>query len=107
MTQTVSSSEAPEALSTPGSDPASAGQAPLQTRVKRIGLAAVILSMGILCSRLLGYVREAVIAYQAGAGADTDAYNAAFMLPDLMNHFLAGGTLSITFIPLFDEKLSS
>lgn len=106
MTQTVSSSEAPEALSTPGSDPASAGQAPLQTRVKRIGLAAVILSMGILCSRLLGYVREAVIAYQAGAGADTDAYNAAFMLPDLMNHFLAGGTLSITFIPLFAGYLA-
>ena len=106
MTQTVSSSEAPEALSTPGADPASAGQAPLQTRVKRIGLAAVILSMGILCSRLLGYVREAVIAYQAGAGADTDAYNAAFMLPDLMNHFLAGGTLSITCIPLFAGYLA-
>lgn len=73
----------------------------VQTRVKRIGLAALILSMGILCSRLLGYVREAVIAYQAGAGSATDAYNAAFLLPDLMNHFLAGGTLSITFIPLF------
>ncbi len=73
----------------------------MQTRVKRVGLAALILSFGILCSRLLGYVREAVIAYQAGAGAQTDAYNAAFMLPDLMNHFLAGGTLSITFIPLF------
>lgn len=71
------------------------------TRVKRIGFAALILSMGILCSRLLGYVREAVIAWQAGAGSETDAYNAAFMLPDLMNHFLAGGTLSITFIPLF------
>lgn len=73
----------------------------IQTRVKRVGLAALILSVGILCSRLLGYVREAVIAYQAGAGTETDAYNAAFMLPDLMNHFLAGGTLSITFIPLF------
>ncbi|MCL2325552.1 MAG: murein biosynthesis integral membrane protein MurJ [Proteobacteria bacterium] len=76
------------------------------TRVKRIGLAALILSAGILCSRLLGYVREAVIAYQAGAGSETDAYNAAFMLPDLMNHFLAGGTLSITFIPLFAGYLA-
>ncbi|MBO4351125.1 MAG: murein biosynthesis integral membrane protein MurJ [Proteobacteria bacterium] len=72
-----------------------------QMRVKRIGLAAFILSMGILCSRLLGFLREAVIAFQAGAGPETDAYNAAFLLPDLMNHFLAGGTLSITFIPLF------
>ncbi len=73
----------------------------IQTKVKRVGLAALILSMGILCSRLLGFVREAVIAYQAGAGEATDAYNAAFMLPDIMNYFLAGGTFSITFIPLF------
>lgn len=72
-----------------------------QKRVKRIGLAALILAFGILCSRLLGLLRESVIAYQAGAGADTDAYNAAFLIPDIMNHFLAGGTLSITFIPLF------
>ena len=55
------------------------GEPSVQTRVKRVGLAALILSMGIMCSRLLGYVREAVIAYQAGAGAETDAYNAAFL----------------------------
>ena len=78
----------------------------IQKRVKRVGLAALILSAGILCSRLLGYVREAVIAYQAGAGAQTDTYNAAFLLPDIMNHLLAGGTLSITFIPLFAGYLA-
>ena len=81
-------------------------QTNMQTRVKRIGFAAIILSMGIFCSRLLGYVREAVIAAQAGAGAATDAYNAAFTLPDIMNHFLAGGTFSITFIPLFASYIS-
>lgn len=76
------------------------------TAVKRVGAAALILSAGIFCSRLLGYVREAVIAYQAGASLETDAYNAAFLLPDLMNYFLAGGTLSITFIPLFSAYLA-
>ncbi len=81
------------------------GNPEIQTKVKRIGLAALILSAGILCSRLLGFVRDAVIAYQAGAGIQTDAYNAAFLLPDIMNHFLAGGTLSITFIPLFSAYL--
>ena len=65
------------------------GNPEIQTKVKRIGLAALILSAGILCSRLLGFVRDAVIAYQAGAGIQTDAYNAAFLLPDIMNHFLA------------------
>lgn len=81
-------------------------QSGIQTRVKRIGFAAFILSMGILCSRILGFLRESVIAYQAGSGSATDAYNAAFMLPDIMNHFLAGGTLSITFIPLFADYIS-
>lgn len=71
-----------------------------------MGLAALMLSVGILLSRVLGYLRDAVIAYQQGAGAETDAYNAAFMLPDLMNYFLAGGTLSITFIPLFNHYLA-
>jgi len=73
---------------------------------KRVGIAALMLSVGILVSRVLGYVREAVIAYQQGAGVATDAYNAAFLLPDLMNYFLAGGTLSITFIPLFGACLA-
>ena len=78
----------------------------VKKKVRRIGVAALILSAGIMCSRLLGFIRDAVIAYQAGAGAATDAYNAAFLLPDLMNHFLAGGTLAITFIPLFSEYIS-
>ncbi|MFA5623906.1 MAG: murein biosynthesis integral membrane protein MurJ [Bradymonadales bacterium] len=84
----------------------SAKQSSQSEAVKRVGLATLILSAGILCSRLLGYLREAVIAYQAGASAATDAYNAAFLLPDLMNYFLAGGTLSITFIPLLSAYLS-
>lgn len=68
---------------------------------RTMGIAAVILSVSILLSRVLGFLREAVIAYAHGATAETDAYYAAFTLPDLMNYFLAGGTLSITFIPLF------
>ncbi len=69
----------------------------------RIGIAAAILSASILLSRILGFMREAVIAYFYGASSATDAYYAAFTLPDLMAYFLAGGTLSITFIPLFSS----
>ncbi len=71
-----------------------------------MGLAAIILSVSILLSRILGFLRDAVIANQHGASAMTDAYYAAFTLPDLMNYFLAGGTLSITFIPLFSSYLA-
>lgn len=73
---------------------------------QRMGLAALILSGSIFLSRILGFAREAVIAYMFGAGKATDAYYAAFTLPDLMNYFLAGGTLSITFIPLFSAHVA-
>ena len=42
-----------------------------------------------------------VLGLRVGAGASADAYNAAFQLPDLLNHFLAGGALSIAFVPLW------
>lgn len=73
---------------------------------RSMGIAAVILSISVLLSRILGFMREAVIAYQHGATAETDAYYAAFTLPDLMSYFLAGGTLSITFIPLFTAYMA-
>ena len=73
---------------------------------RRMGIAALILSVSILLSRVLGFLREAIIAHLHGASAATDAYYAAFTVPDLMNYFLAGGTLSITFIPLFSAHMS-
>ena len=54
-----------------------------------------------MLSRVLGFVREAVLADRVGAGAEMDAYRAAFQIPDLLNYFLAGGALSIAFIPMY------
>ena len=55
----------------------------------------------MLLSRVLGLVRDRVLAHQIGATAATDAYGAAFLVPDILNYFLAGGALSIAFIPLY------
>ena len=55
----------------------------------------------ILLSRLLGFLRDWTLAHQIGANAVTDAYVAAFTLPDFLNYLVAGGSLSITFIPVF------
>jgi len=63
--------------------------------------ATVLLSTTVLLSRVIGYAREAYIAYAFGAGPTTDAYVAAFTLPDWLNYLMAGGTASITFISLF------
>jgi putative peptidoglycan lipid II flippase len=65
--------------------------------------AAVLLAASALLSRVLGLVRDRVIAHQIGASSETDAYSAAFLIPDILNYFLAGGALSIAFIPLYSR----
>lgn len=74
-------------------------------QTKSITAAAAILATGILLSRVLGYVREVLLAYYFGAGQATDAFYAAFQIPDLLNYFLSGGALSIAFIPLYNKIL--
>jgi putative peptidoglycan lipid II flippase len=56
---------------------------------------------GVLLSRALGFLREWMVAHQIGSNASTDAYYAAFTLPDFLNYLVAGGSLSLTFIPVF------
>lgn len=60
----------------------------------------------VMLSRVIGYVREAYIAWAFGAGTQTDAYVAAFTLPDWLNYILAGGTASITFISIYTRYTS-
>jgi len=70
-------------------------------------LSATLLLMGtVMLSRLIGYVREAYIAFAFGAGSQTDAYVAAFTLPDFLNYIVAGGAASITFISIYTRFLA-
>jgi putative peptidoglycan lipid II flippase len=75
-------------------------------RASRISAAALLLATSVLLSRVLGYAREALLAYRVGAGPATDAFYAAFQIPDLLNHLLAGGALSIAFLPLYTKHLA-
>src|SRR5262252_8260265 len=68
--------------------------------------ATLLLMTTITLSRLIGYVREAYIAYAFGAGPQTDAYVAAFTLPDWLNYIVAGGAASITFISIYTRFLA-
>ncbi len=77
------------------------GPAAGQSRGERVTLVAALLAASVLLSRVLGLVRDRVLAHQIGATAATDAYGAAFLVPDILNYFLAGGALSIAFIPLY------
>ena len=70
-------------------------------------LSATLLLMGaVMLSRVIGYAREAYIAFAFGAGSKTDAYVAAFTLPDFLNYIVAGGAASITFISIYTRFLA-
>jgi putative peptidoglycan lipid II flippase len=71
-----------------------------------MGTAALIVSGGVLISRILGQLREVIFASLLGATASTDEYVAAFTIPDFLNYLLAGGFLSITFIPIMSRYLA-
>jgi putative peptidoglycan lipid II flippase len=73
---------------------------------KSLTIATAIMMMSVLLSRIMGLVREQVIAHFGGTGTEIDAYVTAFIIPELLNHFLAGGFLSITFIPIFQRYLT-
>src|SRR5215472_744922 len=74
---------------------------------RTIAGASGIMMAGILGSRLLGLVRERVIAHQFGQGFNTDVYNGAFTIPDLLFFLIAGGALSGAFIPVFTEYVAT
>lgn len=67
--------------------------------------AALVLMASTLASRVLGLVREALLAARLGTGVEADAYSIAFQLPDLVNTLLAGGFLSLSFVPLYMKAL--
>lgn len=67
--------------------------------------ASIIMMVSVSLSRVMGMVREMVIAGYCGTSGDVGAYQAAFLLPDILNHVLAGGFLSVTFIPMYARYL--
>ncbi|HKT87367.1 MAG TPA: murein biosynthesis integral membrane protein MurJ [Candidatus Sulfotelmatobacter sp.] len=68
--------------------------------------ATLLLITAVMLSRVIGYARDAYIAWAYGAGGATDAYVAAFTLPDFLNYIVAGGAASITFISIYTKFLA-
>ncbi|MBW2409764.1 MAG: murein biosynthesis integral membrane protein MurJ, partial [Deltaproteobacteria bacterium] len=72
---------------------------------KKVGIAAAIMTGSIFISRLFGFFRVMVIASVGGRSEGVDAYQVAFIIPEILNHIIASGFLSITFIPIFSRYL--
>lgn len=60
-------------------------------------------SGGTFVSRILGLVREIVIATVFGANAATDAFWVAFRIPNFLRRLFAEGSFSVAFVPVFTE----
>lgn len=73
---------------------------------KTIVKAASFMMIATLLARLLGLVRDMVFYTWFGRSHVTDAYNAAFSIPDLIYMLLVGGALSSAFIPVFSSYLA-
>jgi putative peptidoglycan lipid II flippase len=57
-------------------------------------------------AKVVGLLRERVIAHQFGASAQYDAYLAAFRTPDVLFTLIAGGALVSAFLPVFSDALA-
>jgi putative peptidoglycan lipid II flippase len=77
--------------------------APAATNLAR---SASIVGAATLTSRVLGLVRDQVMAYLFGAGNAVDAYNVAFRIPNLVRDLFAEGAMSAAFVPTFTKTVT-
>jgi putative peptidoglycan lipid II flippase len=70
------------------------------------GRSSALIAAGILASRLLGLVRQKLIAHYLGAGLVAAAFNAAFRLTNLLQNLFGEGVLSASFIPVYANALA-
>jgi len=69
----------------------------------KIAKSAGTVSIAVMCSRVLGLVREQIFAGMFGAGMAYDAFVVAFRIPNLLRDLFAEGALSAAFITVFTD----
>ena len=72
---------------------------------EKVARSTTLVSSATFVSRLFGLVREQIFAYLFGAGLATDAFVAAFRIPNLLRDLFAEGALSAAFVPVFTDYL--
>jgi putative peptidoglycan lipid II flippase len=85
----------------------SSGTGPTSPRTERLNTkAAGIIGLAVMCSRVLGLVREQVCAALFGGGGAMDAFTAAFRIPNLLRDLFAEGALSTAFVTTFTKTIA-
>jgi putative peptidoglycan lipid II flippase len=73
----------------------------------RLARSAGLIGIATMTSRVLGLVRDQVMAYLFGAGNAVDAYNVAFRIPNLVRDLFAEGAMSAAFVPTFTRAITN
>jgi len=73
----------------------------------QLARSAGVIGAATMTSRLLGLVRDQVLAFLFGAGDQMDAYNIAFRIPNLVRDLFAEGAMSAAFVPTFTRTLAA
>ena len=75
--------------------------------MKPIRLISGFLTVGVwtFLSRILGFVRDILIAGYLGTGPVAQAFLVAFSLPNMFRRFFAEGAFNMAFVPMFSKKL--
>ena len=78
-----------------------------RTLLKPIRLVSGFLTVGVwtMFSRILGFVRDIMIAAYLGTGPVAEAFLVAFSLPNMFRRFFAEGAFNMAFVPMFSKKL--
>lgn len=71
----------------------------------KIGGATALIAITSFLSYGIGLIRDKTIAFQFGTTNATDAYNASFLIPDILFNLFIAGALSAAFLPIFSDQL--
>jgi putative peptidoglycan lipid II flippase len=85
----------------PGDGPSPPAASPQLAR------SAGVIGAATMTSRVLGLIRDQVLAFLFGAGDHMDAYNIAFRIPNLVRDLFAEGAMSAAFVPTFTRTLTN
>ena len=98
----------PDAGSPPPSDTHNRSDSPggASSPSARLAKSAGVVGAATLTSRILGLVRDQVLAYLFGAADAMDAFNVATRIPNLFRDLFAEGAMSAAFVPTFMRKLT-
>lgn len=76
---------------------------PAVSTARRIAIAALLIALGNIASRILGLLREAAIAFYFGRSPAVDAFTLAWTVPNTVYDLLINGAISAALVPVFSE----